>query len=201
MLQLMSAGLLGLIGGSVPGPMLASAFTESLNKGFLRSLRVIFWAMASETLVAIFLLAAFFSFRIPQAVFSVISFLGAVVVVWLATQVYRIRGFNETGDIFSFSKIFLLTVLNGPFWIFWITICIPQAFSLRRKIAGGHIFFLILNELGWLFATVFWTFLFSRFRPLLSQGKLVSKSFKAIALILLFFAGKLLFESFELIPR
>lgn len=199
LLQLFGIFLLGLIGGSVPGPVLAAAFTEALRKGFLKSLRVILMAMAAESLVAIFVLTIFFSINVPQVVFAAISLVGAAVLVWLAIQVWGIKELGEGGNIFSFSKIFFLTVFNGPFWIFWITICVPQAFLLREEVAGGHVLFLVLFELGWLAATAFWTFLFSRFRPLLSKKNVVPIVFKIFAIILLLFAVKLLLESSTLV--
>jgi len=195
LLQILSIFVLGLIGGSVPGPILAAAFTEALRRGFLKSLRVIFMAMIAETIVAIFVLVVFFSINLPQIIFYLISFLGAGVLVWLALQVWKIKELGGEGDIFSFWKIFLLTIFNGGFWIFWITICVPQAFLLREKIIGGHILFLIFFELGWLVSTLFWTFLFSRFRSFLAKKNFVPIVFKFFALILLFFAIRLIVES------
>jgi len=193
--QLISVFLLGLIGGANPGPILTASFTEALRKGFIKSLRVIFMAMIAETIVAIFILTLFFSIDIPQIVFYLISFIGAGVLAWLALQIWKIKEFGSGGEIFSFKKIFLLTVFNGPFWVFWITICVPQAFLLKEKITAGHIIFLILFELGWLIATIFLTFIFSRFRPLLTKRNLISIIFKIFSLILIFFAVRLTTES------
>lgn len=193
--QIFSAFVLGIIGGATPGPMLTSAFTESLRKGFASSLRVIFKAMIAEIIVAFFILSLFLSFHIPQAFFSAISFIGVIVLIWFAIQIWKIKKIDGIGEIFSFKKIFLLTVSSGPFWIFWITICVPQAFSLRQKVAGGQFLFLFLFELGWLIATATLTFIFSRFRPLLTKEAFVSVIFKILALILLFFAAKLTLDS------
>ncbi|MBU1000853.1 LysE family transporter [Patescibacteria group bacterium] len=201
LLQIFSAFVLGLIGGAVPGPILTSAFTESLRKGFIGSLRIVFMAMVSEAMVAFFILSIFFSFHIPQIIFSIISFVGIVVLIWLASQVWKIKKFDEEGTIFSFKKIFLLTAFSGPFWIFWLTICVPQAFLLKQKVAGGQFLFLILFELGWLIATVLLTFLFSRFRPFLAKTDLISLVFKFFALILLFFAVRLALDSITALQK
>lgn len=195
LLQAFSALILGIVGGAIPGPMLTSAFTESLRKGFTGSLRVIFNALIAETIVAASILGIFFSFHIPFAVFSIISLIGAVVLVWFSLQVWKIRKINDKGKIFSFKRIFLLTVSNGPFWIFWITVYIPQAFLMQQKIIGGQFLFLLMFELGWLVSTVGLTFIFSWFRPLLTKGNFTSITFKILALILLFFALKLATES------
>jgi len=191
LLQLLSIFVLGLIGGASPGPILTASFTEALRKGFIKSLSVIFAAMIAESIIAVFILTLFFSINIPEIVFYIISLIGAVVLIWLASQVWKIKELGGEGEVFSFKKIFLLTIFNGPFWIFWITICVPQAFLLKEKITGGHILFLIFFELGWLFATIFLTFLFSRFRPLLIKNKFIAIVFKIFALILLLFAIRL----------
>ena len=193
--EILSIGLLGLVGGSVPGPILAAAFTESLRKGFLQSLRVIFMALIAESAVAVFVLTIFFAFAVPSAVFYLISFVGAGVLIWMGVKVWQIKELGEGGDIFTFWKIFLLTIFNGAFWIFWIAICVPQAFLLQEKIAGGHIIFLVLFEFGWLLATLFWTFLFSRFRQLLIKKNFVSRVFKIFAILLVFFAIRAIVSS------
>jgi len=195
LIQLLSIFVLGLIGGANPGPILAASFTESLRRGFIKSLKVIFMAMVVESLVALFILILFFSIHIPEIIFYLISFIGAGVLVWLALQVWRIRELGEKGEIFSFKKIFLLTIFNGPFWIFWLTICLPQAFLLKQKISGGQFLFLILFELGWLLATVVLTYLFSRFKPLLTKTNFVPIIFKIFSLILLLFAMRLVVGS------
>jgi len=194
--QLLSIFLLGLIGGANPGPILTASFTEALRKGFAKSLPVVFMAMIAESIIAIFILTLFFSINIPESFFYAISFIGAGVLVWLASQIWKIKKLGGEGEVFSFKKIFLLTIFNGPFWIFWITICIPQAFLLKEQIMGGQILFLIIFELGWFSATVFLTFLFSQFRPFLIKTNFVPIIFKVFALILLFFALKLAITSF-----
>jgi threonine/homoserine/homoserine lactone efflux protein len=189
--QIFSVFILGLLGGANPGPILASAFTEALRKGFIKSPRVIFMAMFAETIIALFILVVFFSIKIPEIFFYIISLAGAGVLVWIALQVWKVKEIDEGGEIFSFKRIFLLTVFNGPFWIFWITICVPQAFLLKEMIAGGQFLFLALFELGWLLATLFLTFLFSRFRQFLTKKKLTPFVFKFFAILLLLFAIRL----------
>ena len=95
LMQIFSIVLLGFIGGSVPGPILAAAFTESIRRGFPQSLIVIFRAFIAESIVAIFILTLFLSFNIPQFVFYIISFAGAVMLFYLAVQVWKINKIGE----------------------------------------------------------------------------------------------------------
>lgn len=194
--QIIEAFLLGLIGGAVPGPMLTAVFTEVLGGGFVKSLRVVFRALFSETLVAVLILLIIFSLNVPTVYFYIISFGGSAMLIWIAIQVWKINRIGgEKSEIFSFSKILILTILNGGFWIFWITVCVPRAFLLKEHIFEGQFLFLIAFEIGWLAMTVSLGFIFSRFRPILSREKVVSFVFKIFALLLVFFAIKSVMDS------
>jgi threonine/homoserine/homoserine lactone efflux protein len=200
-LQLFSIFVLGLIGGATPGPILTSIFTDILRKGFINSLEIIFQALASEIIVASTILILFFYLNIPQSVFHIISFVGAGILIWLATLVWKIKKLDDKGKIFSFKKIFLLTVFNGQLWIFWISICVPLAYNLSQKIIGGQFIFLLFFELGWLVATTAMAYVFSYFRKLITKGEFVQILFKIFALILIFFAIKLIVENIAFIIK
>ena len=188
--------LLGLIGGSVPGPILTAVFTEVLGRGFKKSLMTVLKALLAESLLAVLVLLFFFAWDIPTEYFYIISFGGAAVLFWLAYQVWGIEKIaNDKKEIFTFPKLLLLTVLNGGFWIFWVTICVPRAFELNSLMTGGHVVFLGAFELGWLFSTVGLAFVFSRFRSLLLKKKMVSIVFKIFALLLIFFGLKSIWGS------
>lgn len=188
--------ILGLIGGAIPGPIIASVFTEVLNSGFRSSLKVVFRALLIETFFVIILLLIFNWIRIPQIYFRILSLGGVAVLIWLAWKIWKIDKFkNEKCELFSFYKIFLLTILNGGFWIFWITVSIPKAFDLNNYTQWGHYLFVFVFESGWLLATIFLAFIFSCFRPILQRKNLVSVVFKIFSLILIYFAIEMVFES------
>ena len=183
--------LLGIIGGAVPGPIMTATFTEVLNGGLKKSFLVMLKALTAESIVAGFVLFIFFAWDVSETYFHVISFSGAIVLFWLAKQVWGIQKVaSREKAIFSFPKIMLLTLLNGGFWIFWITICVPRAFELRQIVMGGQVLFLALFEAGWLLSMAVLAYVFSRFRPLLLKKKLVSTVFKVLALLLVFFGLK-----------
>ena len=193
--DLLSIFILGLAGGANPGPILASSFAESLRRGFIKSLRIILMAVIAECIVAALILFLFFSFPIPQIVFYIISLAGSIVLIWLATQVWKIESIDEKKEIFTFGKIFTITLFNGPFWIFWMTVCVPQAFLLGKKIPLGNLTFLLIFVLGWFSSTTLLTFLFSRFRGFFEKTNHFHTVMKIITLILLSFAAKLIYQS------
>lgn len=189
--QIIEIFLLGLIGGSVPGPMLTAVFTEVLNAGFKKSIKVVLRAFLAETVVGALILLIIYSLHIPELYFQIISLGGSIYLMYLATKIWKINKVDgENKEFFTFGKIFILTLLNGGFWIFWLTICVPRAFTLSESIHGGLVIFMIAMELGWFIMTSLLGFIFSRFRPLLLKKNLVSVVFKFFALILVFFALK-----------
>jgi threonine/homoserine/homoserine lactone efflux protein len=180
-----------LIGGSVPGPILTAVFTEVLGGGLKKGFRTILKALLAESIVALMVILVMNSLNIPELYFQIISLAGAVFLVWLALNLWKVTKVDgETKEVFTFSKIFLLTVLNGAFWIFWLTVCVPKAFALRELMPGGQFAFLIAFELGWLTMTALLAFIFSRFRPVLMKKNLVATTFKIFALLLVLFALK-----------
>jgi threonine/homoserine/homoserine lactone efflux protein len=195
LLQLFSIFVLGLIGGAVPGPILTSLFADVLRKGFLKTLIVILKAAAVESSMAFLVITVFSAIKIPEIVFYVLSFIGAFVLISLAKEIWQIKLLDAKGDILTFKKFIALVFFSGPFWIFWTTICVPQAFLLSQKITGGQFIFWIIFEIGWLLSTLLLVFVFSRFRTFLIQGDLTNKVFKTLALFLIFLALKMTYDS------
>ena len=77
--ELVIALMLGLIGGVIPGPVITAVFTEILQSGFMRSVRIIMIAMVTETLVALFSLLIFASLNFDQGFFHALSLAGAAI--------------------------------------------------------------------------------------------------------------------------
>lgn len=194
--EIISALILGLIGGVIPGPVLAATFTEILQSGFWKSLRIIFWAMFTETVVALASLLFLSSMNLSEAIFRLISFVGAGILVWIAISIWKVKRIdNEEKVHFSLGKISGMIMANGVLWTFWITVCVPKAIALSEKVYLGQFIFLILVEIGWLISTIAVAIIFSRFRKILSNPKIVPIIFKAFALIFFYFALSMAYES------
>jgi len=194
---LIEAFLLGLVAGAVPGPILTGTFTEILSNGFLKGCRVIVWALIAETTGAFLVLYILYTIGLSKLAIQIISISGALVLFWLAVNVWKIKGIDiETKKILSFPKIILLTSLNSGYWIFWITVGIPKALILDQKIMGGKFIFLFLFELSWLIMTFVLAFIFFKFQPLLQRKNLVGITFKILALVLVLLGVKTLIGAF-----
>ena len=149
--QLITALILGLVGGLVPGPVLAATFTEILQSGLLKSLRIVLWAMLTETIVALVSLVLLSSFGLPLSFFNILSIVGAGVLVWIAIQIWNIRTLDTDQRVqFSSGKIASMIVANGVLWTFWVTVCVPKAIALDAVVPYGKFTFLAAVEVGWL---------------------------------------------------
>ena len=194
--QLISAFVLGLVGGAIPGPVLTATFTEILQSGFMKSFRIILWAMVTETFVAFVSLVALSSAGLPETVFRALSFVGAAILLWISLSIWKVTTIDTEKRVhFSLGKISIMILANGVLWTFWITVCIPQALFLREALPYGQYVFLLLVEIGWLVSTVLIALLFSSFRRVLSHPRVVPVLFKVFALTFVFFAFRLAYTS------
>jgi len=194
--ELVIAAILGLIGGVIPGPVITAVFTEILQEGIGRSLRIIFAAMVVETLVAVISLVIFSSLGLPESFFRALSLAGAGILIWIALSIWRVRSLDSGQKVrFTLWKITLMILSNGVLWTYWITICIPKAILLNDEIRLGAYLFMGLVQLGWLISTISVAFLFSRFRAILSRPRVVPVVFRIFSLAFVYFAVDMVIKS------
>jgi threonine/homoserine/homoserine lactone efflux protein len=194
--ELVIAVLLGLIGGVIPGPVITAIFTEVLQSGFSKSLRIILIAMVTETAVALLSLILFSALGLPESFFHGLSLLGAVILLWIARSIWKVQSLDSGKTVhFSIWKIILMILSNGVLWTYWITICIPKAILLNDQITLGAYLFMGLVQLGWLISTLLVAFIFSRFRKVLSRPKIIPILFKIFSLAFVYFAIDMVLKS------
>ena len=194
--QIIAAFILGLVGGIIPGPVLAAIFTEILQSGFYKSMRIILWAMLTETIVALVALLVLSSFGFSATFFNALSFIGAGILIWISTSLWKIKSLDTDQKVyFSPWKIALMILANGVLWTYWITVCIPKAIELGQQLQYGQFLFLLFVEIGWFLATAGVALVFSRFRTILSNPRVIPFIFKFFALIFLYFAASMIYHS------
>ena len=196
--ELVSALVLGLIGGVIPGPVLTATFTEVLQSGMWKSMRIILWAMLTETVVALLSLLALSSMNFSERFFQGLSLVGAAILIWISTSIWKVHKIDTEEKVhFSLGKISAMIMANGVLWTFWITVCVPKAILLSEKVAFGNYLFLLLVEIGWLVSTVLVAYIFSKFRKILSNPKVVPIMFKIFALTFVYFAVDMVYRSLK----
>lgn len=195
-LLITNAIIIGLVGGVIPGPILASAFLSSIVDGFKRSIKIILWGMLNETLVALFSLTIFRMLNLPFSVFHILSIVGGVLLIDISIKLWKIKNLEiETKEILSLKKISYLILTNGVLWAYWITVCIPQALQLDKYISLGSYLFLILVEISWLISTVVATYIFSLSKAILNNSRQI-KIIKIFAIVYIYFAVNFFYSSY-----
>lgn len=193
---LISAFVLGLVGGIIPGPVLTITFTEILQSGFVRGLRIVLIALLIETIIAFLSLFLLTALGLPEAAFHALSIVGALLLLWIAVSLWKIRGIDTTDRIqFGFWKVFFLIFTNGMLWAYWMTVCVPRAVALNEFLPMGDVVFILIVELGWLVSTIAVAAAFASFRKILSHPQFMPFLFKLFALSFVYFGGMMLYES------
>lgn len=194
--ELVIALMLGLIGGVIPGPVITAVFTEILQSGYVKSLRIIFIALVTETIVALVSLLVLGSLGFNESFFRGLSLAGAFILIWIAISIWKVRSLDSGEKVhFGLWKVVLMILSNGILWTYWITICIPKAILLSDTVYLGEYLFMGLVQLGWLISTLLVAFLFSRFRKVLSRPKVIPVLFKIFALAFAYFAIDMIYKS------
>jgi threonine/homoserine/homoserine lactone efflux protein len=80
-------------------------------------------------------------------------------------------------------------------WIFWITVCTPQAMGLESVLHYGRWVFILLFEIGWLSSTLLLANFTERFRAYFQANKKLHLLSRTVAVFFLFFGVKLIVES------
>jgi threonine/homoserine/homoserine lactone efflux protein len=196
--EIITAITLGLIGGLIPGPVITAVFTQILQAGYRSSLRIVFIALAVETCVALVSLLLITSLGLQEWVFRLLSFAGAAVLAWIAAGLWKVKTL-DTGETVFFGpwKITIMILTNGVLWTYWITICIPRAVLLAEEIPLGDYLFMVLVQAGWLASTLLVSYVFSHFRKLLSQPRVIPFVFKVFAVIFIYFAADMTWKSLQ----
>lgn len=196
--ELVTAFMLGLIGGVIPGPVITAVFTEILQSGFSRSLRIIAIAFVTETCVALISLLILDSLNFNEAFFRGLSLAGAAILLWIAVSIWKVRSLDHGEKVhFGLMKLILMILTNGVLWTYWITICIPKAILLGEWLDQGEYFFMGLVQLGWLISTLTLAYLFSQFRKALSRPRIIPFLFKLFALAFAYFAVDMIVRSIQ----
>lgn len=193
--RLLEVFSLGLLCGLIPGPVVTAIFTETIRRGWKSGRRIVIWAAAGELLMSVVCVGALSMVNPQSSIFAVLSMFGALILLSLSWDLWRVDEISEEEPLFSRRRVFFLSLINGMAWIFWITVCTPQAIALGTELRGGQWVFIVLFELGWGASTLALCYLFEYFRPYFQSNKRLHHLYRLVALLFLLFAGKLAIAS------
>jgi threonine/homoserine/homoserine lactone efflux protein len=190
-LRLAEVLFLGFICGLIPGPVVAALFAETIRHGWKSSRRIVAWAAAGELVMSVACVALLTALDPHSVVFAWLSGLGALVLLHLSWGLWKVKALEGTATLFTNRRVFTLSILNGMAWIFWITVCVPQAVGLEAIVPGGRWLFILLFELGWVASTLSLCGLFGLFRPYFQNPRKLHLLYRIVSLLFVLFALKL----------
>ena len=182
---------LGFLCGLIPGPVVTAVFTETIRKGWLSARRIVVMAAVGELVMSIVCVAALSLLSPDSVAFSVLSLFGALVLLNLAWDLWKVEEIHEEEPLFSNKRIFFIALFNGMAWVFWITVCTPQAVALGQQVTGGQWLFILFFEAGWLLSTFLLCYFFGFFRQFFQSNRKLHLLYRAVALLFVVFALKL----------
>lgn len=186
---------LGFFCGLIPGPVVTSLFTETIRRGWKSARRIVFIAALGELLMSIACVAFLSTINPPRVIFSALGVFGALLLLSISWDLWKIEEIKDEEPLFSSKRIFFVSLFNGMAWVFWLTVCTPQAVHLGEMLSGGQWLFIVLFESGWLSSTLILNFLFGLFRPYFQSSTKIHLFYRGIALFFVLFALRLGLES------
>ncbi len=198
-LSILEVLFLGFICGLIPGPVVTAIFAETVRSGWRAARRIVAWAALGESLMSIICVASLSLLNPQSIVFAVLSACGTLILLNLSWSLWKVQRLDGDEPLFTNRRVFMLSILNGMAWLFWITVCVPRAMALDGVLPGGRWLFIVLFELGWIAATLFLCYLFGFFRPyFLAPGRL-HLFYRAVSLLFVLFAIKLAIGSAQVL--
>ena len=210
---LFTAFILGLFAGFLPGPILTSGFMTILGNpnGFKKVIPFAFIASPIEAVIALFMLFIGTQF-FTEKILIILSLVGAINLIYLAYKIYSTREnftlFSSNKKIpekidadymaISYKDAAIMTVFNGPLYMFWITTCLPLMLQADRNIEYGGIYFAFIMPLGLAISTLFLFFIMHKGRKYLQTPQLMKIIPLVISSFFVLLAGKMLMVVWEL---
>lgn len=182
---------LGFICGLIPGPVVSAVFAETLRGGWRAARRIVVWAAAGELVMSVACVAILSAAKPAPWIFSLLSLAGSLVLLRLSWDLWIVEAIAESNSLFTNLRVFTVAILNGMAWIFWITVCVPQAMALGGLLRGGEWLFILLFEAGWIISTLSLCLFFEFLRPWLKNKKQLHRLYRGVALLFVLFAGRL----------
>ncbi len=200
----MAAIILGFTDGITPGPIILTAFSEILKSpkgGLFKGGKYLLVAALTEFCIALFLVTSSKIFSIPEIVFKILSFLGAGMLIYIGIIVLKIKSLNneEKKENVKPWHIFVFMVFNGPMWLFWISVYIPEAHKMNTYIAFSDYLFVIIFEIFMIIGLDIIIYGFYSFRKLLLSEKFIKNVFRILSILIFLVAAKILYSSCEFI--
>lgn len=198
MVDIFTPILLGFIGGITPGPIIFLAFSEVLKdskNGLANGWMYLVYAGLTEFFIGLFLITTSTNLNLPPVIFHILAIIGIALLIYIAVKILGIRSINTNQQSKNIKRhhIIGLMLVNGPLWIFWVSVCLPAAFNLGQQINFGEYMFLVIFEISMMTGLAIMLFGFNSFRNYFSNERIVKRIFQVLTLLLALIIVKMIY--------
>ncbi len=200
MIEYLMAGIaLGFVAGISPGPLLVLVITETLKHNRKEGIKMAFVPLVSDLPIVLFSVFIIYKISNSDFVLGMISWLGALFLIYLAYENIRIKSFNikeRNGKINGFKKGVLVNFFSPHPYLFWMLVGAP----LSIKAYHENVLFAILFVIGF-YVTIIITkavvaYLSDKSKKFFSGSSYIIV-IKILGFVLLFFAIILIKDGFS----
>lgn len=147
MLIFLGAGLvLGLSAGFSPGPLLTLVIAQTLRHGIKEGIKVAVAPFITDLPIILLSLLVLTRLTNYRTVLGVISIIGGLVVLHLAFETLKIKGFNQRSQDTAPQSLYkgaLVNALSPHPYLFWLTVGAPTILKAWSKNPLNAILFVI----------------------------------------------------------
>ncbi len=186
-----SGAVLGFWAGVAPGPLLTLVITETLRYGHRAGARVALSPLITDFPIIALTLYALSTLASVSGALGVVSFAGAVLLLWMAWETFTAKPFKvkgSTAKAHSLRKGVLTNFLNPHPYLFWLTVGGPLLYSANDAVGlVGPALFLALFYVMIVMSKLAVAYLTAKSRSFLS-GPLYTWLLRLLSAALVFFA-------------
>lgn len=127
---ILTGALFGLTAGISPGPLLALVISETVKYGTTSGMKVAAAPLLSDLPIVLLSFVLFSEIAHLNYIMGVISFIGAMFLVYLGVECFRSGEMKTDGrntNAGSLRKGLLVNLLNPHPYLFWVTVGTPMA--------------------------------------------------------------------------
>jgi threonine/homoserine/homoserine lactone efflux protein len=184
----------GLVAGASPGPLSVLVITETLKNNRRAGFLVAIAPAITDIPIIIFTVVVLSYMQNTEFLLAIISFAGAIFLIYLGIQTIKIKGFSIEGKERSnaaLKKGMITNILSPPPYMFWLLVGTPLLFKAYQSALMQAVYFLIGFYLLLISSKMLLAIISEKSRKFM-QSRVYVSVMRILGLVLLFFAAILL---------
>ena len=187
----------GLVAGASPGPLSVLVITETLKNNRRAGFLVAIAPAITDIPIIIFTVVVLSYMQNTEFLLAIISFAGAIFLIYLGIQTIKIKGFSIEGKERSnaaLKKGMITNILSPHPYMFWLLVGTPLLFKAYQSALMQAVYFLIGFYLLLISSKMLLAIISEKSRKFM-QSRVYVSVMRILGLVLLVFAAILLTDA------